>query len=410
MRLVDISEFFSDFGGGVKTYVHQKLEACAAAGCEATIIAPGPADRRERRLGGEIIWVASPTLPFDHRYHIFSRTKPVHDLLDEIRPDIVEGSSTWKGGWMAGSWAGNPHAVRALFLHQDPVAVYPHSLLSPALREAHVDKLFGWFWWYLKRLSENFDTTVVAGNFFARRLAQFGVHEPFVAPLGIDKAQFSHTLADEGTRRAMLAECGIDDPEARLFITVSRHHPEKRLGMLINAFAEVSSETPMGLLIIGDGPAWRWVHKRAGQHVGVRIAGQISDRAEIARRIASADYMVHGGAAETFGLVVAEAISSGVPFVGPDLGGAADLAHPTYAETYRAGDPRACAAAMRRIMARDRDELSLAARAGARRVGSPTDHFGVLLGHYAELVADKAANAAKPPAAFDDQDAELAVL
>lgn len=91
MRLVDICEFFSDFGGGVRTYVHQKLEACANEGWEATIIAPGPADRREKRLGGEIIWVRSPTLAFDHRYHLFARSKPVHDLLDELNPTVIEG-------------------------------------------------------------------------------------------------------------------------------------------------------------------------------------------------------------------------------------------------------------------------------------------------------------------------------
>ncbi|MEM9168745.1 MAG: glycosyltransferase family 1 protein, partial [Pseudomonadota bacterium] len=60
MKLVDVCEFFSDFGGGVRTYVHQKLEACAKEGWKTTIIAPGPADRREKRLGGEVIWVRSP--------------------------------------------------------------------------------------------------------------------------------------------------------------------------------------------------------------------------------------------------------------------------------------------------------------------------------------------------------------
>ena len=386
MRLVDISEFFSDFGGGVKTYVHQKLEACAQAGCEATIIAPGPADRREKRLGGEIIWVSSPTLAFDHRYHMFSRSKPIHDLLDEIKPDVVEGSSTWKGGWIAGSWTGT--AARSLFLHQDPVAVYPHSLLSPALDEKTVDNLCWWFWWYLRRLSRRFDATVVAGEFFANRLEKFGVKRPLVVPLGIDKSRFSHSSRDEMLRRSMLRECGIDNPDAKFFIVISRHHPEKRLGMLMEAFGKVSEQIPAGLLIIGDGPAWRWVHKRAARHVGVKIAGHISDREELAQRIASADYMLHGGAAETFGLVVAEALCSGLPFVSPHLGGAADLSHPTYSEVYRSGDAAACADAMMQIISRDRHELSVAARAGSKRVGSPDDHFKSLLAHY-EILAEE---------------------
>ncbi len=387
MRLVDISEFFSDFGGGVKTYVHQKLEACAQAGCEATIIAPGPADRRERRLGGEIIWVRSPTLAFDHRYHAFKHVKPVHDLLDELKPDVVEGSSTWRGGWMAGTWSGD--AAKSLFLHQDPVAVYPHSFLSPLIKEERVDQLCFWFWWYLRRLSNHFDATVVAGEWFARRLEKFGVKRPIVTPLGIEKSQFDHTLRSEELRRTMLAECGVHDQNAALFIAISRHHPEKRLGMLMDAFARVSETRPAGLYIIGDGPAWRFVKRKAARHTGVNIAGHFSDRSEIAKRLASADYMVHGGAAETFGLVVAEALASGLPVVAPNLGGAADLAHPAYGEVYRAGDPKACAEALHRVLDRDRDELALAARAGARRIGAPQDHFNTLLEQYAMLADER---------------------
>ncbi|MEO0399045.1 MAG: glycosyltransferase [Pseudomonadota bacterium] len=391
MKLVDISEFFSDFGGGVRTYVHQKLEACAEAGVEATIIAPGPADRRETRHGGEVIWVRSPALAFDHRYHLFSRSKPVHDLLDEIKPDIVEGSSTWKGAWIAGDWQGPAaeRAARSLFLHQDPVAVYPHSLLSPRIDETRLDQLCFWFWAYMRRLAKSFGSVVVASEWFAARLKAHRVGKPSVIPLGVEKTTFSPKLRNEIVRRQMLAECGVNDPDAVLFIAVSRHHPEKRLGMMIDAFQLYSQNNAAGLVIIGDGPAWRTIHKRAAACPGVKIAGQIGDREDLATRIASADYFVHGGAAETFGLVIAEALSAGLPFVAPHIGGAADFAHPAYSETYRAGDAAACADAMARITGRDRQELAIAARAGGNRVNTPSDHFDVLIAHYEQLILEQ---------------------
>lgn len=388
MRLVDICEFFSDFGGGVRTYVHQKLEACANEGWEATIIAPGPADRREKRLGGEIIWVRSPTLAFDHRYHLFARSKPVHDLLDELNPTVIEGSSTWRGGWIAAKWRGD--AAKILFLHQDPVAVYPHSLLSPAISEDMVDKLFLPFWAYLRRLARQFDATAVAGEWFAQRLERFGVASPMVTPLGVDKTLFSHHLRSSTARAEMLAACGVDDPEAPLFIAVSRHHPEKRLRAMMEAFDRFRSERPAGLYLIGDGPDWRTVRRDAASRPNIHVAGLISDRQLLAKRLASADYMIHGGAAETFGLVVGEALCSGLPIVTPHIGGAADLAHPAYAETYRAGDPDAFADALRRIVARDRPSLAIAARAGAHRLVSPAQHFEALLAQYARLAEDLA--------------------
>ncbi|MDZ7629440.1 MAG: glycosyltransferase [Parvularculaceae bacterium] len=383
MRVADMSEFFSDFGGGVRTYVHQKLEAAAKAGVTMTIIAPGPADRRERRLGGEIVWVRSPVLPFDHRYHLFARKKPVHALLDELQPDFVEGSSTWRGAWIARSWSGK--ARRALFLHQDPVAVYPQSFLSPALKTERVDQMFAGFWRYMANLSAGFDATIAPSAVFARRLDRHGVARALACPLGVDRALFGPDRRRDTLRLEMLADCGVKDPAAPLFIAVSRHHPEKRLPMMMRAFAKFSAARPAALYLIGDGPMWRSVGSQARRIRGVAVAGPVTDRELIAAKLASADYFVHAGAAETFGLVVAEALASGVPIIAPDQGGASEFAHPAYAESYRAGEAEALAAAMARIVGRDRRELAIAARAGAHRVSTPAEHFDKLFSAYGAL-------------------------
>jgi alpha-1,6-mannosyltransferase len=87
---------------------------------------------------------------------------------------------------------------------------------------------------------------------------------------------------------------------------------------------------------------------------GVWLAGAMSDRAWLARAYASADALVHGSAAETFGLVVAEAMASGLPVVVPDAGGASDLARLGPSRIYRAGDADACGQAILDLLAEPR--------------------------------------------------------
>ena len=88
--------------------------------------------------------------------------------------------------------------------------------------------------------------------------------------------------------------------------------------------------------------------------------------------------------------MVAEAICSGLPLVVPDVGGAADLADPTWAETYPPGDAAACAAAIDRVHARDRADLTDAlARAARDRIGTMDDHFDGLFALYERLVAER---------------------
>ncbi len=107
MKIIDVAEFYTDQGGGVKTYINQKLAAAERLGHEMIVIAPGRKSGEEERHGGRVIWVRGPRLPFDPRYVILWRQKEVHKILDRENPDIVEGSSAWTGGFFAGSWKGD---------------------------------------------------------------------------------------------------------------------------------------------------------------------------------------------------------------------------------------------------------------------------------------------------------------
>lgn len=388
MKIVDVAEFYAERGGGVRTYVNQKLAAAAAAGHEAVVIAPGPRAGEEERHGGRVIWIASRPLPPDPRYYMLLDESAVHRALSREAPDVVEGSSPWTGGWMVARWPGA--ALKSFIFHQDPIAVYPHTLLGRRLGYERLDAWFGFIWAYLRKLSAHYDLTVTSGEWLARRLERFGVRAPVAVPFGIDKARFSPVRAAPSLRAEWLERCGAPR-DAQLLVTVSRHHPEKRLGTLLSGFDAASQHSPLALVLFGDGPLRKWVERRASKIRGVHVAGFTDDRDLLPATLASADGLLHGSSAETFGLVVAEAVCSGTPVVVPDRGGAPELARSSYAETYAAGDADACAEAILRLCQRDRDALRGAClRDGVPHIFDHEAHFGALFETYAAKLAGAA--------------------
>lgn len=389
MKIVDVAEFYATEGGGVRTYIHHKLRAAATAGHEAVVIAPGPETRTEWRKGGRIEWIRSRPMPFDPRYYLLLDERAVHARLDEERPDVVEGSSPWTGGWMTARWRGS--ALKSLIFHQDPVAVYGHTLLARQLGYDRTDRLFGFYFRYLQRLSAHYDLTVTSGRWLAERLTSKGVHGAAAVPFGVCKSRFLSARPNAELRRSLLTACGVQQ-SARLLVAVSRHHPEKRLLSLLDGFAEAKkrSPQPLALVVYGDGPLRGLVERKARRIGNVHVAGFSTDPQHLAAVLASGDAFVHGSAAETFGIVIAEAMAAGLPLVVPNRGGANELAHPTYAETYEPGDAMACAAAIGRLLGRDLTQLGHEARRTARRKLLDMDeHFTLLFDEYANRLGHK---------------------
>lgn len=387
MKIVDVAEFYTYTGGGVKTYINQKMKAAKKRGHEMVIIAPGVKEGEVELNGGRIIWVKGPKLILDPNYVVLWRKNRVHELLDQEQPDIVEGSSTWTGGYFAGTWKGD--AVKTFIFHQDPVAVYPQTFLSTFLSLNTIDKLFGFAWRYIRRVSNMYDATIVSGDWLNRRLQKFGINNPTTVRFGIDKDFFSPSRRNPELRKKLLNDLGLDE-DASLCISVSRYHPEKRMSTIIDGFKKASKERPMGLIIFGGGPLEKWISHKAKNVENIKMMGFTSNRTELADIMASSDYFLHGSAAETYGIVVAEAICSGLPVVVPETGGARDFGNPDYSQIYKTGNVKSLAKAIVKIVDRDRDALTKACEEASKSyVRSVDDHFEELFSCYEELLEKK---------------------
>ncbi|TPG40428.1 glycosyltransferase [Sphingomonas koreensis] len=387
MRIVDVNDFYTPAGGGVRSYLDRKMAIMAELGHELIVIAPGCEDRIEHRpSGGRVIYVKAPRLPFDRRYGLFWDGDPITAWLAELDPDIVEVSSPWRPAWIVGAWRGR--AVKAFFMHNDNVAAYALRWFEGVAPPDRIERAFAWYSRYMSRFLAPFDTVVTNGPALQKRLVRRGVRVDAAMPLGIETAHFSPDLRDEALRTRLLAQCDLP-PSGHLLLGIGRHHPEKRWPLVIDAVERAGAGLPVGLILLGDGIDRRAIQRRIADSPHIRAFRPAYDRARFARIVASCDALIHGAEAEPFGLVAAEAMASGLPLIVPDEGGCAEIADRHSAELYRARDAQAAAAAIARLLRRDQLLLRRAARIAAARVRTDRAHTIDLLDHYAALVAQK---------------------
>ena len=388
MRIVDVNEFYSPTGGGVRTYLERKMGLLAEMGHELIVLAPGPEDRVEERPGGgRIEYLKSPRLPFDHNYGLFWDEAAMTAALDRLDPDLVECSSPWRPAWFVANW--RSRAVKVFFMHNDNMAAYAQRWFEDVASGEQVERAFGWYTRYMGRFLERYDAVVTNGPALAKRLGARGLRIDAAMPLGIERGHFSPGLRDEALRRAMLAQLGLGE-DGLLLLGLGRHHPEKRWPLVIDAAERAGATLPVGLMLLGHGSLSPRLERRVAGSPHIRLFRPVYDRERLARIMASCDALIHGAEGEPFGLVASEAMASGLPLIVPNSGGCAEVADPHASELYEPRDAASAAAATLRLFGRDRAMLRRAAVAAAGRVRSDREHAAELMRYYEGLIAAKA--------------------
>lgn len=376
MRIVDVCAFYSPRGGGVRTYIEQKLALASAFGVDITVLAPG--DERATILRGpsaRIELLPSPRLPLDRKYGYFADEGAIHAALDRLEPDLVEVSSPWRSPVMVASW--RPEVPKALIMHADPLAAYAYRWLGPVMARERIDRRFDGYWRHLRRLGRSFASVVCANADLARRLQAGGVRHTRTIPMGVEEGLFSPARRDANVRAALLGQCELGEG-ATLLIAAGRLAPEKRMPMLAEAATAAGRQRPIGLVILGEGRERAALIRAIGGNPHVRLLAPERDRERFATLLTSADALLHGCEAETFCMIAAEARASGIPVIVPDCGGAAEFARGGGGLTYHAAS---AGDAARKLL-----QLGRVARSAVSEVRTMADHFGAMFAHYADLI------------------------
>jgi alpha-1,6-mannosyltransferase len=393
LKIIDVTEFYSDRGGGIRSHLTTRGHFLCQRNHDHLVLAPG---RREEDAvtgsnvaqGGtgrsRIVRFAGPALPYDRTYHLLGRLDKVRQRIQSEQPDVIEAHSPYLATAAVLGSRNRRAQVTTAFWHTDHVGTYIEPALEARLGNRLTRAVARPLWSLTAAVLAAFDGVFVAGRAQADRLRSAGVRSVVFAPFGVDTAIFHPLRRSEAWRRRWLSGTREGVP---LLIGAGRFAYEKRWDVVIQAFAQVRSRREALLVLYGDGPERERLEQMAPE--GVHFAGFEKNRPSLAAALASADILVHAGPYETFGLGIAEAVACGLPVVVPDAGGAVQSVDPSCGETYRSLDPAACAAAIHMILDRNPEELRHRALEAAGRVHTAEKHFDIILSTYDDLSKEK---------------------
>jgi alpha-1,6-mannosyltransferase len=357
--ICDITQSWSEVGGGVGTYLRRKREHILTfTPHRHLLIIPGAEDSVTEEGRAITVTIASPPVPTSPNYRLMLRNRAVRAALERFRPDIVECQDSYNLPWAALRYRrDHPDVAAVAGYFTDFPTAYVHRPLKRLIGSAAAGQLRSVAYRYCGLVYRRFDAVyALSESGGAAKLRELGVSQVGIVPLGVEIGEFSPAKRDPELRRSL----GISENEP-LLIYVGRLDRERRAQLVVDAFRKLPESLCARLVLIGEGPVRDGI--LASGHERIIAPGYLTDRSDLARWLASADIYVSAMADETFGVSVVEAQASGLPVVGVAAGAMLDRVDE---ETGRLGpvdDSDAMAANILELCSADRRSMGEAARA-----------------------------------------------
>jgi glycosyltransferase involved in cell wall biosynthesis len=152
-------------------------------------------------------------------------------------------------------------------------------------------------------------------------------------------------LPSADVRAAVRAELGADK-DTTVLGTVARLDPVKDLVRLVEAVGRLSTEAPILLVIVGDGPERPRIQRAAEALAGGRRIAILGHREDARRLLAGFDLFVNCSVSEGVSLTILEAMAAGLPIVATAVGGTPEIIDETCARLVDARDTEWLATAL----------------------------------------------------------------
>ena len=310
MRIALFSETFVPKIDGIVTTLCETIRELRALGHDVLVVAPdgGVGEFEETPIAGMKGW----SFPLYPELRLAPPRASLRATIREFEPDLIHVADPAFLG-IAGLYYSGGSEGGALRL---PLVISYHTDLPAYLRYYKLGFLEPHIWKILRARHNRATVNLCTSNAMAEQLVSHGVQRVALWPGGVDTRRFCPGRRTQAMRDR-LTDGHADSP---LLLYVGRLSPEKNLESLKPMLQAVPGAR---LALVGDGPH----HKTLQQHFAgmpVVMAGFLRGD-ELADAFASADVFVMPSRTETLGLVVLEAMSSGLPVVGARAGGIPEM-------------------------------------------------------------------------------------
>lgn len=303
MRVLIVTETFEPSIDGVVTRLTHLVDYLCEQGHQVRVVAPGLGVHVYPARGGSLVPVHGAKT-FTARFYRsrpfslpwFSARGLVDRVVREFQPDVIHAVQPILLAQTA-VWAASAHRI--------PLVASYHTNLA-----AYLSRYPAWAWvapviaWATKRMHNRALVNVATSEAMKKVLEAQGIERVTTVRRGVDTEQFHPSKRSEKMRERL----GGGAPTVLLY--VGRLAAEKDLASLVPL---VSRRSDVALAFVGDGP-----HRAHLENVfagtRARFLGPMRGE-ELAEAFASADAFIFPSVTETLGLVIGEAMASGLPVV-----------------------------------------------------------------------------------------------
>src|SRR5437764_4009033 len=248
----DLTQSWSDVGGGVRTYLlHKRRHILESTPQSHLLIIPGVRDEVIADERATIVTIASAHVPGSPHYRLMLRNRAVRSALERFRPDLIECQDAYNLPWAAiGHRQRWPDMALVAAYMTDFPTVYVERPLSKIMGSLIAGGLGRICYGYCGALYRRFDAVfALSDNGGAAKLRGLGIGDIEVVPLGVELGEFGPGRRDPRLRRKL----GLADDQP-LLIYPGRLAGEKKPDVAVDAFRKLPREIGAKLVLIGEGP------------------------------------------------------------------------------------------------------------------------------------------------------------